>query len=212
LLNKELLDLVNGNYEEFLSLGAGLKGGEEKVEGVRVGVLGFGREVEGIRRVVEERRVEVERLLGEKKGVRREVVFGRALLELVERVEELEGEVSGRARDGDGAGSDDLDEEFEGDDETAPTTLLAKKLRRQTAQYELINRLRDRICAKHSTKLSAPAEHPLIVSMRPRIAELKRLLLLDLSSALRQAKTTYDSLAVLELMGCFSLLGAKSDG
>ncbi|KAG4441728.1 hypothetical protein IFR05_002807, partial [Cadophora sp. M221] len=31
-LSKELLDLVNTNYEQFLSLGSDLKGGEEKVE------------------------------------------------------------------------------------------------------------------------------------------------------------------------------------
>ena len=39
-LSKELLDLVNTNYEQFLSLGSDLKGGEEKVEDVRVGLLG----------------------------------------------------------------------------------------------------------------------------------------------------------------------------
>ncbi|KAI7597069.1 hypothetical protein KC319_g23288, partial [Hortaea werneckii] len=40
-LNQELLDLVNSNYESFLDLGQSLRGGEEKVEGVRVGGLGF---------------------------------------------------------------------------------------------------------------------------------------------------------------------------
>ncbi len=35
-LSKELLDLVNTNYEQFLSLGSDLRGGEEKVEDVRV--------------------------------------------------------------------------------------------------------------------------------------------------------------------------------
>ena len=35
LLSKELLDLVNENYESFLGLGEGLRGGKEKVEDVR---------------------------------------------------------------------------------------------------------------------------------------------------------------------------------
>ena len=196
LLNKELLDLVNGNYEEFLSLGAGLKGGEAMVEGVRVGVLGFGREVEGVQRAVRERRGVVEGLVEERRGLRREVGFGRGVLELVERVEELEGE------DG-----EDVDEEDDGEEEEGgQMTLLAKKLRRRTGEYELIIRLRDRICASHATA----AEHPLIVSLRPRIVELRRLLLLDLSAALRQAKTMDDSSAVLEIMACFSLLGAHT--
>jgi DNA repair exonuclease SbcCD ATPase subunit len=73
LLNRELLDLVNGNYEEFLSLGGDLKGGEEKVEGVRVGLLGFQREVEGIRKAVQDRARETGELLREKKGLRKEV-------------------------------------------------------------------------------------------------------------------------------------------
>ena len=197
LLNKELLDLVNGNYEEFLSLGAGLKGGEEMVEGVRVGVLGFGREVEGLRGVVGERQGEVLGLVGERMGFRGEVGFGRGVLELVERVEELEG---------DGVGGEDVDEEDEDEEEGCAATVLAKKLRRRTGGYELIIRLRDRICASHATS----AEHPLIVSLRPRIVELRRLLLLDLSSALRQAKTMDDSSAVLEIMSCFSLLGAHT--
>ena len=33
---------MNANYEDFLGLGGQLKGGEERVEEVRLGVLGFG--------------------------------------------------------------------------------------------------------------------------------------------------------------------------
>jgi hypothetical protein len=193
LLNKELLDLVNGNYEEFLSLGAGLKGGEEKVEGVRVGVLGFGREVQGIRDVVEGRKDDVESLIEEKKSMRRDVAFGRALLELVERVEEMEDVLSMRST-GDG---EDVDQEDEDPDVIA-------RLRRSSVEFELLTRLRDRIRAK--------GEHALIAALRPRILEIRRLLLLDLSSALKQAKSADDPGAVVEIMGCFSLLAAGTDG
>ena len=89
-LSKELLDLVNTNYEQFLSLGSDLKGGEEKVEDVRVGLLGFKRGVEDIRAKVRERKVEVASLLSEKRGVGREIALGRGLLELDARLEGVE--------------------------------------------------------------------------------------------------------------------------
>src|ERR1700733_10319554 len=81
-LSKELLDLVNTNYEQFLSLGSDLKGGEEKVEDVRVGLLGFQRGVEDVKAKVRERKSEVETLLTEKKGIGKDIAFGRRLLEL----------------------------------------------------------------------------------------------------------------------------------
>ena len=110
LLSKELLDLVNGDYEAFLRLGTDLRGGEERVEGVRVGVLGFGREVEGIRKGVQERLEEVGALLGERKAVRKDVVLGRGLLEIEERIGELE-EGMGIKELAGGEEEDDLEDE-----------------------------------------------------------------------------------------------------
>ncbi|KAK3110225.1 hypothetical protein LTR53_015689, partial [Teratosphaeriaceae sp. CCFEE 6253] len=90
LLNQEMLDLVNGNYEEFLTLGADLRGGEEKVDGVRVGVMGFRREVEGVRKHVGERQEKMGGLMQEKQEVQRDVGVGRALLEVESRIGEME--------------------------------------------------------------------------------------------------------------------------
>lgn len=117
LLNQELLDLVNNNYEEFLSLGSDLKGGEEKVEGVRVGLLGFEREIEGIKNVVAERVDEFGKLLNEKKEIRREVMLGRGLLEVETRIAELEDSVGIKLAVDDGEiwDLDTEDEEAEGD-------------------------------------------------------------------------------------------------
>lgn len=83
-LNKELLDLVNENYQDFLSLGSVLKGGEEKVEEVRVGLLGFQRDVAAIQAKVEARRKEVESLLQEKKRYRMKANIAKALLDIAE--------------------------------------------------------------------------------------------------------------------------------
>ncbi|EHK97347.1 putative Conserved oligomeric Golgi complex subunit 2 [Glarea lozoyensis 74030] len=115
-LSKELLDLVNTNYEQFLSLGSDLLGGEEKVEDVRVGLLGFKRGVEEVKGRVGERRVEVEGLLKEKRGVSGEIAAGRRLLEVDARLEELEERLMvsslGRA-----VGDDDDDSWSESEDE-----------------------------------------------------------------------------------------------
>lgn len=140
LLNRELLDLVNGNYEEFLSLGGDLKGGEEKVEGVRVGLLGFQREVEGIRKAVQDRARETGELLQEKKVLRKEIVLGRALLEVHERLEELEEKLGIKTREGEEDDEDDEDDEEDetSDLESSPYAGAAKRLRKQSEQYLLI--------------------------------------------------------------------------
>jgi hypothetical protein len=203
LLNRELLDLVNGNYEEFLSLGGDLKGGEEKVEGVRVGLLGFQREVEGIRKAVLDRARETSELLQEKKGLRKEIVLGRALLEVHERLEEVEEKLGIKTKEGE---EDDEDEDDEDDDETSdlegsPYASAAKRLRKQSEQYLLI------VC--QSSKIGP--SHPFLVSLQPRVDEVRKTLILDLSASLRQAKSSNDKTAVLGLSQVFGALDAQSD-
>jgi len=48
-LEKELLDLINTEYVDFVRLGSSLEGGDGKVKDLMVGVLGFAREVEGVK-------------------------------------------------------------------------------------------------------------------------------------------------------------------
>jgi hypothetical protein len=207
LLNRELLDLVNGNYEEFLSLGGDLKGGEEKVEGVRVGLLGFQREVEGIRKAVQDRARETGELLREKKGLRKEVVLGRALLEVHGRLEELEEKLGIKTKEGEEDDEDDEDEDEDQDDETpldtesSPYAGAAKRLRKQSEQYLLI--------VAQSSKIGP--SHPFLVSLQPRVDEVRKTLILDLSAALRQAKASKDTTALLSLSQVFGVLDAQSD-
>jgi hypothetical protein len=205
LLNRELLDLVNGNYEEFLSLGGDLKGGEEKVEGVRVGLLGFQREVEGIRKAVQDRARETGELLREKKGLRKEVVLGRALLEVHERLEELEEKLGIKIKEGEE--DDEEDEDEEEDDETPLDTessscaSAAKRLRKQSEQYLLI--------VAQCNKIGP--SHPFLVSLQPRVDEVRKTLILDLSASLRQAKASNDRIALLGLSQVFGVLDAQND-
>jgi hypothetical protein len=205
LLNRELLNLVNGNYEEFLSLGGDLKGGEEKVEGVRVGLLGFQREVEGIRKAVQDRARETGELLREKKVLRKEVVLGRALLEVHERLEELEEKLGIKIKEGEE--DDEEDEDEEEDDETPLDTessscaSAAKRLRKQSEQYLLI--------VAQCNKIGP--SHPFLVSLQPRVDEVRKTLILDLSASLRQAKASNDRIALLGLSQVFGVLDAQND-
>lgn len=89
-LSKELVDLVNDNYTSFLSLGQKLSGGEERIEEVRVGLLGFQRDITSVRDLVSTRSKEVTTLLEEKKRLRRDTRLARSLLELDERLSGLE--------------------------------------------------------------------------------------------------------------------------
>ncbi|KAK7517156.1 oligomeric golgi complex component, COG2-domain-containing protein [Phyllosticta citriasiana] len=90
LIARELLDLVNGNYVDFLSLGQALQGGEERVEEVRVGVLGLRGALGEVKGVVADREDEVRGLVEERERVRGGARVARALLEVECRMAECE--------------------------------------------------------------------------------------------------------------------------
>ncbi|KAJ9640039.1 hypothetical protein H2199_006273 [Coniosporium tulheliwenetii] len=178
LLSRELLDLVNAHYSDFLSLGSSLTGGDEKVEEVRVGLLGFRKERGG----------GVEGLVRERMGVRRQVAVGRALLEVNTRLEELEEglmvESAGRAnkvRDGQDAAdvsdSEELSDEDEEDEAGGAAFMSLLKLQRHTQQYTVIQQLAEHI----------GLDHPFLVAQKSRMTRVRSALLLDLSAALKQA-------------------------
>lgn len=184
-LSKELLDLVNTNYEQFLSLGADLKGGEEKVEDVRVGLLGFKRGVEDVRGKVRERKMEVEGLLVEKKGVSREIALGRKLLEVDARLEELEEKllVASLGRTTNGLNEDswsDSEEEDDDEEELSPNGGVGS-----TSTRKLHKLVAD---CRHVEQLSASIgkDHPFIVAQESRMLRVRNTILLDLNTALKQ--------------------------
>jgi conserved oligomeric Golgi complex subunit 2 len=184
-LSKELLDLVNINYEQFLSLGSDLRGGEEKVEDVRMGLLGFKRGVEEVRSKVWERGWEVDRLLEEKTRVTKQINLGRKLLEADARLEELEEKLmlSSLGRSESGAGEDtwsaDEDEDEEGEEtaEERGTGTSTKKLQSLGDDYRQVEHIQSTI----------GSHHPYIISQEPRMVRVRNTLLLDLGTALKQA-------------------------
>lgn len=201
LLNKELIDLVNSNYEEFLSLGGDLKGGEEKVEGLKVGLLGFEREIEGMRRAVGEKEGEVRGLVEERREIRRDVVLGRTLLEVGERVEELEESLGIAEREEDGGEEDDFDEdEDEEGDERVPGLRMGR-LKKHVRDYLLLEQLIER----------AGPGHPFLEAQRGRVAEIRKTLLLDLATGLREAKKAREAETILAIVKIYGDLGAEKE-
>ncbi|KAN0099309.1 COG (conserved oligomeric Golgi) complex component, COG2 domain containing protein [Hyaloscypha variabilis] len=207
-LSKELLDLVNTNYEQFLSLGSDLKGGEEKVEDVRVGLLGFKRGVEDVRGKVRERKVEVEGLLTEKKAVAREIALGRKLLEVDSRLEELEDRLMvaslGRSvNGGDEAWSDsEEDEEEEAADGVVGGTSI-RKLQTLVTDFRHVELL----------TASIGKEHPFIIAQDSRVQRVKNTILLDLTAALKSAASIGESgkIRLVKLLGVYRDLGAENE-
>lgn len=213
LLNKELLDLVNENYQDFLSLGTALRGGEEKIEGVKVGLLAFQRDVQSIRDKVEARRQEVEGLLNEKRQLRAQADIGKELLDYADRVEELEhrlmiadkstpsGDVSADDESESesglyGSGSDESDDE-ELEDGAAPVSL--RRLERHVQKYVFLTSIAKRV----------GENHPFLLAQQARVSKIKSTVLLDLKTALERAGPAGDkrdarTMAVLRL---YDLMG-----
>ncbi|KAL8936735.1 MAG: hypothetical protein Q9216_004776 [Gyalolechia sp. 2 TL-2023] len=196
-ISKELLDLVNDNYQDFLSLGSSLRGGDEKVEEVRLGLVSFRREIEGLKSKVDERKKEVEALVAQKKEIRRQMQLGRTLLDVDYRIQELERNLmvtsneESRGPPGDDVDhdlSEDEDESDEGLEGNASTARLDKHVR----QFLLARRLMDRI----------GPDHQFVSNQETRMAKVKNTILLDLGNALKQMDGQDDE-QVTKLLGAY---------
>ncbi|KAF2496930.1 hypothetical protein BU16DRAFT_525995 [Lophium mytilinum] len=201
LLNKELLDLVNSNYQDFLSLGGSLRGGDEKVEEVRVGLLGFRKEVEAVRKKILEKEAEVADLVDDKVDIRKQIAVGRALLDVEARLSALEERLmvesagkSGPSTNGEDAIDIDSEDTSDEEDEEGQSVSIAK-LQKHVHQYRLIQKLSERI----------GSEHPFLAGQEPRVVKVRNTLLLDLSNALKQAKAAGSDGVdrVMKIMGVY---------
>ena len=208
-MNKELLDLVNENYQDFLSLGSTLKGGEEKVEEVRVGLLGFQRDVRVIKDQFEKRLQDIKQLLEEKKRTRSSIAFGHDLLDFAERIEDLECSLMLRHADHVALAlfeseSDETDEECFGDDTDGGAAVVSlRRLERHIQQYLYI-----KMIATHVGE-----RHPFAVSQEDKVSAIKATLLLDLKTALNQAEHSAKNREkrILTVMSLYDLIGEQAD-
>ena len=172
---------MNSNYQDFLGLGTSLRNGDERVEEVRVGLLGFRKEVEGVRGVVSEREEEVRRLVEERVDVRRKIDLGRRLVEFEERLKGLEDLLMvepGGGRNGAVEEISDSEEDSDDDEGDGAYSMSIAKLRKLVLQFRLVQQV-----AK-----GAGEEHPFVVAQAPRLMKVRNTILLDLNTALQQAK------------------------
>ena len=163
------------------------------MEEVRVGLLSFQRELGLIRSKVESRRYDVATLMEDKRSLKQEIMLGRALLEIAERIEDLEGhlmigETTRRKSDhglldgdtDDGAAFDsfceDSDEEYSAD-EYRPRV---RRLERLVEQYLMIRVL----IRRHGAK------HPFIVAQDERFHQIQVTLRLDIEATMKQVQGT----------------------
>ncbi|KAL2144611.1 hypothetical protein VTI28DRAFT_8822 [Corynascus sepedonium] len=219
-ISAELLELVNANYTAFLGLGDELKGGEEKVEDVRVALLGFRRAVEELQGRVRERRVEVGRVNGELEEVKGAVEMGRSMLELDERVRGLERRLAvGSTGKGGGKKSNDVkevdeweddfdleesEEEDEGEDEEVEfMSRSPSKLTALAKEYTLAEQMAD----------SIGRDLPFVRKMEERMACCRNTILLDLSTALKEARKAgfKGQGRVIKYLGVYRILDAQAE-
>lgn len=212
-ISAELLELVNANYTSFLSLGSELKGGEDRVEDVRVALLGFRRAVEEIKGRVGERARDVGTLNRELGGVRTEIEVGRKMLELDERVEALEGRLAvGGGGGGKGTANDESDEDEDDEDddddddsgiEEGMVCSSAAKLAQLAKDYVAVDNLADAV----------GRDSPFVRKMEERMIRCRNTILLDLSTALKEAKKAgvTGQRKLLKLMGIYTLMDAQTE-
>ncbi|EAL18864.1 hypothetical protein CNBI1250 [Cryptococcus deneoformans B-3501A] len=81
-LREELVKLINEDYEEFLSLGIGLRGEEERLKRLEGPLQGVRKEIVSVRDVLAEHQAKLQEKLDERAALREE----KALLDLLQRL------------------------------------------------------------------------------------------------------------------------------
>ncbi|KAK3942571.1 oligomeric golgi complex component, COG2-domain-containing protein [Diplogelasinospora grovesii] len=215
-ISAELLELVNSNYTSFLSLGDELKGGEERVEDVRVALLGFKRAILEVQSRVRERRVEVGALNEELRSVKSAVETGRSMLELDERVTALEARLAvdsitkptnggtlHEEFDDSESEEDDEDEEEDDSDDDGFVSSSPGKLVGLARDYIYIDRL----------ATSIGRDTPFVKKMEERIMRCRNTILLDLSTALKEARKagTRGQGRIIRFLAIYRLLDAQAE-
>ena len=237
--------MVNANYTSFLSLGDELKGGEERVEDIRVAVLGFRRAVEEVRGKVKEKRGEVGGLVRELGAVRGAVEWGRGVLELEGRVEGLEvklnlGSMGGSAGGGGGgsgvegwvkkgmkdellavgeeddydgwdSGSEDFKEEVLLDDDGDAEEDEEREGFMSSSPAELEALAREYVRIEQMADRLGGHEVPFVRKMEERMIRCRNTILLDLSTALKEARKAGErgKKRVVRYLGVYRVLDAE---
>ena len=175
------------------------------MEEVRVGLLGFRKEVSGLKEHVQNREHEVEALVNQKIEIRKKIAVGRQVIAFEEGLRSLEEALVIEAKtapdsDSDEEDDEDEDEEDDEDDQDSLAGVSIAKLKRHVLQY--------RVAQEQGKKLG---EHPFVLAQAPRMAKVRSTLLMDLSTALQQAKGAKASNRVLKIVQVFGDMGEASE-
>lgn len=210
-LSTELLDLVNSNYEQFLNLGSNLKGGEEHLEDIRVGLLGFKSGVLDIRAKVQAKKDNIKLLLHEKENINRQISFGRKLLELDMRLEELEDRLESMS----------LGQIINGTSESYKTDKFHQKIRKPENQTEThssvasldnLHWLSKDFCSIEDLMAEIGTDNPFVIAQKARMMRSKNEIILNLRKALIQVKMMEEDekTRILKLLAIYRELGAAN--
>ncbi|ETN36370.1 uncharacterized protein HMPREF1541_08647 [Cyphellophora europaea CBS 101466] len=205
-IENELVDLVNDNYSEFLNLGSSLQGGEGKIEDVRVGLLGFERDVKGLRAKVEGERTKISEFVQEKKEVMRELNLGSSLLEIDHRLGELEVDLGLKERFTPAVEQRD-DEEDDADDEPwgaewDDEVVDLDEEEYSSEQRDVPIRLKSKVERYLAVKILAQKfdkEHPFLAAEQGRMKKVRETVLLDVDAAIRAEPNVKGKQAMMRL-------------
>ncbi|KAF3940769.1 hypothetical protein ABW19_dt0207894 [Dactylella cylindrospora] len=173
-LERELVELVNRDYADFVGLGSSLRGGEGKVNDLKLGVMGFAREVEGVKAKVVKVADEVEREMGVKKEVGKKKALARNLINIETRLSQLEALLHLREQDETTAIL--LYDPSVDDSSTSLTSL--PRLQKLVASYLYLQHVLNKV----------PSTHPFIVAQQGRIKKATQTISDDLARALKECR------------------------
>lgn len=191
-IEDELVDLVNHNYSDFLNLGSSLQGGEEKIEEIRVGLLGFERDVKSLREKADGERTRVAELVAQKKQTMREVNVGRSLLDIDRRLRDLEVDLGLKEKV-----QEEVEIERDDEDDKDPTPWGSEwdddlveldDEDYEQEQNDIPSRLNgriDRYCMIKALIERFGRDHPFIVTEQGRVKRVMETILLDIDAAIR---------------------------
>ncbi|KAG0125515.1 oligomeric golgi complex component, COG2-domain-containing protein [Tuber indicum] len=210
-LERELVELVNRDYADFVGLGGSLRGGDGRVVDLRMGLLGFRREVGVIMGVVEGVRRDVEVQVRRRRVVEGGRMLAKNLLTLSYRLDELSTLLLihppctslplAAATTTTAIPIPNFDQDAPGPGESSTPSI--PRLSRIILGYLFLTR---------NLLPKLPQQHPFVKMQIPRIEAVRKTLLLDLDSALKEARSSKDSEKVLVLLGFYADLGAEAEG
>ncbi|EPS37746.1 hypothetical protein H072_8614 [Dactylellina haptotyla CBS 200.50] len=173
-LERELVELVNRDYADFVGLGSSLRGGEGKVNDLKLGVMGFAKEVQTVKDKVVKVAGEMEKEMTVKKEVVKKKALARNLLTFETRLSQLESLLLIKDQQVDEAILYTLDL-----DDTSNSSLTSlPRLQKLVTSFLYLQHVLGKI----------PPGNPFVKAQSDRVEQARQTLSDDLSRALREVR------------------------